>query len=73
MKWTTKQIIYFLYSIISFVFLAVWASEPSFFPYFDSWTFIGVFAIFFVALPIVFFLDVKTCIMNFVLKTMELV
>lgn len=54
MKWTTKQIIYFIYSIVSFVFLAVWASEPSFFPYFDSWTFVGVFAILFVALPIVF-------------------
>ena len=69
MKWTTKQIIYFLYSIVSFVFLAFWASEPSFFPYSNSWSFIAVFAIFIVALPIVFFsrrkdLYYELCIKN---------
>ena len=53
MKWTNNQIIYFTYSVISFVFLALWASEPTFLPNLDSWPVIGVFAIIFVALPLV--------------------
>lgn len=51
MKWTTNQIIYFTYSIVSFVFLALWSSKASFLPNLESWTLIGVFAIIFVALP----------------------
>ena len=54
MKWTTNQIIYFTYSIVSFIFLALWSSEASFLPNLESWTLIGVFAIIFVALPFVF-------------------
>ena len=51
MKWTTNQIIYFTYSIISFIFLALWSSKASFLPNLESWTLIGVFAIIFIALP----------------------
>ena len=51
MKWTTNQIIYFTYSIVSFIFLALWSSEASFLPNLESWTLIGVLAIIFVALP----------------------
>ena len=53
MKWTTNQIIYFTQSVISFVFVALWASKPTFLPNLDSWPVIGVFAIIFVALPLV--------------------
>ena len=53
MKWTTNQIIYFTYSIVSFIFLALWSSEASFLPNLESWTLIGVFAIEFIALPLV--------------------
>jgi len=59
MKWTTNQLIYFIYSIISFIFLALWSSEASFLPNADSWELIGVFAILFLALPLVFLLRRK--------------
>tara|TARA_Y100001933_G_C18604191_1_gene399318 strand:+ start:107 stop:505 length:399 start_codon:yes stop_codon:yes gene_type:complete len=55
MKWTTNQIIYFTYSVISFIFLALWSSEASFLPNLHSWTLIGVFALIFVGLPLFFF------------------
>tara|TARA_B100000900_G_scaffold329131_1_gene289514 strand:+ start:383 stop:781 length:399 start_codon:yes stop_codon:yes gene_type:complete len=54
MKWTTNQIIYFTYSVVSFVFLALCSSGASFLPNLESWTLIGVFAVIFVVLPLFF-------------------
>ena len=59
MKWTANQIIYFTYSIISFIFLTLWSSEASFLPNLESWTLIGVFALIFLALPLAFLLRRK--------------
>ncbi len=53
MKWNINQIIYFIYSIISFIFLALWSAEASFLPDLQSWSIISVFAVIFVALPLV--------------------
>ena len=54
MKWTFNQLIYFTYSIISFIFLSLWSAEASFIPFPNSWEIIGVFAILFLALPACF-------------------
>ena len=68
MKWTTNQIIYFTYSIISFIFLALWSSEASFLPNHESWTLIGVFVIIFLALPLVFLLRRKDLFYELAIK-----
>ena len=68
MKWTTNQLIYFTYSIVSFVFLALWASEPSFIPSLESWPVIGVFAIIFVVLPMVFLFRRKDLMYELAIK-----
>lgn len=68
MKWTTNQLIYFIYSIISFIFLALWSSEASFLPNADSWELIGVFAILFLALPLVFLLRRKDLFYELAIK-----
>jgi hypothetical protein len=68
MKWTTNQIIYFTYSIISFIFLALWSSEASFLPNLESWTLIGVFALLFVTLPLVFLLRKKELFYELAIK-----
>ena len=59
MKWTVNQLIYFTYSIISFIFLSLWSAEASFLPFPNSWELIGVFAILFLALPLVLLLRRK--------------
>ena len=59
MKWTVNQLIYFTYSIISFIFLSLWSAEASFLPFPNSWEIIGVFAILFLALPLVLLLRRK--------------
>ena len=59
MKWTVNQLIYFTYSIISFIFLSLWSAEASFIPFSTSWEIIGVFAILFLALPLVLLLRRK--------------
>lgn len=59
MKWTVNQLIYFTYSIISFIFLSLWSAEASFIPVSTSWEIIGVFAILFLALPLVLLLRRK--------------
>ena len=69
MKWNTNQIIYFTYSILSFIFLALWTSEASFLPNLESWTLIGVFAIIFVALPLVFLLRKKDLFYELAIKS----
>ena len=68
MKWTTNQLIYFIYSIISFIFLALWSSEASFLPNTDSWELIGVFTILFLALPLVFLLRRKDLFYELAIK-----
>ena len=68
MKWTTNQIIFFTYSVISFVFLSLWASEPTFFPNLESWPVIGVFAIIFVALPLAFLFRRKDLMYEIAIK-----
>ncbi len=68
MKWTANQIIYFTYSIVSFIFIALWASEPSFLPNLYSWQLIGVFAIIFIALPLFFLFRRKKLMYELAIK-----
>ena len=68
MKWTVNQLIYFTYSIISFIFLSLWSAEASFIPVSTSWEIIGVFAILFLALPFVLLLRRKNLFYELAIK-----
>ena len=68
MKWTVNQLIYFTYSIISFIFLSLWSAEASFIPVSTSWEIIGVFAILFLALPLVLLLRRKNLFYELAIK-----
>ena len=68
MKWTINQLIYFTYSIISFIFLSLWSAEASFIPVSTSWEIIGVFAILFLALPLVLLLRRKNLFYELAIK-----
>ena len=68
MKWTVNQLIYFTYSIISFIFLSLWSAEASFIPFPNSWEIIGVFAILFLALPLVLLLRRKNLFYELAIK-----
>ena len=68
MKWTFNQLIYFTYSIISFIFLSLWSAEASFIPFPNSWEIIGVFAILFLALPLVLLLRRKNLFYELAIK-----
>tara|TARA_Y100000766_G_C18787992_1_gene546732 strand:- start:480 stop:878 length:399 start_codon:yes stop_codon:yes gene_type:complete len=68
MKWTVNQLIYFTYSIISFIFLALWSAEASFIPVPVSWEIIGVFLILFLALPLALLLRRKNLFYELAIK-----
>ena len=68
MKRTFNQLIYFTYSIISFIFLSLWSAEASFIPFPNSWEIIGVFAILFLALPLVLLLRRKNLFYELAIK-----
>lgn len=68
MKWTVNQLIYFTYSIISFIFLSLWSAKASFIPFPNSWEIIGVFAILFLALPLVLLLRRKNLFYELAIK-----
>ena len=68
MKWTVNQLIYFTYSIISFIFLALWSAEASFIPVSTSWEIIGVFILLFLAIPLVLLLRRKNLFYELAIK-----
>ena len=53
MNWSPKQIIYFIYSVVSIIFCALWAAEASFLSFLNSWTWVGIFALFFLIIPLI--------------------
>ena len=68
MKWTVNQLIYFTYSIISFIFLSLWSAEASFIPVSTSWEIIGVFILLFLAIPLVLLLRRKNLFYELAIK-----
>tara|TARA_Y100000589_G_scaffold210694_1_gene198750 strand:- start:348 stop:746 length:399 start_codon:yes stop_codon:yes gene_type:complete len=68
MKWTVNQLIYFTYSIISFIFLALWSAEATFIPIPISWEIISVFVILFLTIPLVLLLRRKNLFYELAIK-----